>query len=124
MSSGVRLRVAGGNDTLVELESLWDWLRSDPGLRGLVQVARGSLAEGAMGIPDELLVMLSSSGGAAVVVALGRALRTWLEQRRSDISVTVTNGHGRSVTVSAQRVAGAEGILRSLLAPQEDDEVR
>lgn len=121
MSSDVRLRVAGGNDTPAQLESLRDWLRSDPDLRGMVHAAHDPPPEGAMGIPVELLVTLSSSGGAATV-ALGRALRTWLEQRRSDISVTVTGGDGRSVTVSAQRISEADKILRSLLTWQEGDE--
>lgn len=120
MSSEVRLRIAGENDMPAQLESLWDWLRSDPDLRGTVRVAHDPQAEGVMGIPVELLVTLSSSGGAAAV-ALSRALRTWLEQQRSDISVTVTEGDGSSVTLSAHRVAEADEILRSLLLPPDDD---
>lgn len=120
MSVEVRLRVAGGNDTPAHVESLWDWLRSDRDLRGTVKAARAPSAEEAMGPPIELLVALSSSGGATAL-ALCRALRTWLEQRRSDISLTVTEADGRSVTVSAKRVSEADKVLRSLLIPRDDE---
>jgi hypothetical protein len=69
-----------------------------------------------MGAPIELVVILATTT-VPVVVALARSLSTWLVQRRSDLTVTVTGPDGRQVSVSSRRVADPEKLLRTVLEP-------
>lgn len=69
-----------------------------------------------MGAPIELVVVLATVT-TAVTSALARSLSTWLVQRRSDLTVTVTGPDGRQVSVSSRRVADPEKLLRAVLEP-------
>jgi hypothetical protein len=69
-----------------------------------------------MGAPIELVVILATAT-TATVPALARSLSTWLVQRRSDLTVTVTGPNGRQVSVSSRRVADPEKLLRAVLDP-------
>ena len=104
-----------GRDT--DRESLWDWLRNEPELRGRLQLSAAPTPGGAMGAPTDLVVQVSAAlaGASAVWAALAKSLSVWLVQRRSDLTVTVTGPEGRKVSVSAKRVADPEQILRSVL---------
>jgi hypothetical protein len=113
MSGDVHVVVSNDN-TGVELASLQDWMRSDPDLRGRVRLTHlAARDETAMGVPVELVVALGSASTA--VVALSRAVTTWIVQRRSDVSVTVTSPNGRNVTVDAKRIKADHELIRKLL---------
>jgi hypothetical protein len=103
-----------GNDT--DAESLWDWLRHEPELRGRLHTGSVPAPDGAMGAPIELVVVLATAA-VPVASALARSLSTWLVQRRSDLTVTVTGPDGRQVSVSSRRVADPEKLLRAVLEP-------
>lgn len=98
-------------------ESLWDWLRHEPVLRGRLQLSTAPTPDEAMGAPTDLVVEISAAlaGASAVWAALSKSLSVWLVQRRSDVTITVTGPDHRQVSVSAKRVADAEQILRSVL---------
>lgn len=100
--------------------SLWDWLRHEPELRGRLRASGTQVSEEAMGVPIELVVVLATTT-VPVASALARSLSTWLVQRRSDLTVTVTGPDGRQVSVSSRRVADPEKLLRMVLEPSEPD---
>jgi hypothetical protein len=108
-----------GHDVATEVKSLWDWLRYEPELRGRLRVGHAPAPEGTMGLPVELAVLCTS----AVGVPLARALSTWLVQRRSDVVITVTGQDGQKVSVSAQRVAEPEKLLRQVLEQRASSEL-
>lgn len=108
-----------GHDAAAEVESLWDWLRYEPELRGRLRVGRASAPEGAMGCPVELVLCIS----AVCVPALTRALTTWLVQRHSDVVIKVTGQDGQEVSVSAQRVVEPEKLLRQVLERRASSEL-
>jgi len=100
----------------VDAESLWDWLRREPELRGRLRARSAPAGHEAMGAPIELVVVLATAT-TAMASALARSVSTWLVQRRSDLTVTVTGLDGRQVSVSSQRVADPEKLLRTVLDP-------
>jgi hypothetical protein len=102
----------GGPDSLV------DWLRSDTRLRGRVTLVAAPPVPGTMSVGTEVAVALTSSGSVAV---LAGCLRTWLVQRRCDVSVKVTEPGGRDVVVDVRRAPDAEAILGRILALLPDD---
>lgn len=110
-----RIRVEG-QDT--ETASLWDWLRHEPELRGRLRASGAPAQDEAMGVPIELVVVLATAT-VAVASALARSLSTWLVQRRSDLTVTVTGPDGRQVSVSSRRVPDPEKLLRMMLEATE-----
>jgi Effector Associated Constant Component 1 len=111
----VRITVEG-QDT--DTASLWDWLRHEPELRGRLRASGTPVSEEAMGVPIELVVVLATAT-VPVTSALARSLSTWLVQRRSDLTVTVTGPDGRQVSMSSRRVADPEKLLRMVLEPPE-----
>jgi Effector Associated Constant Component 1 len=114
--AAVEVRIAvDGRDT--DAESLWDWLRNEPELRGRVRANSAPTPDGAMGAPTELVVQAAATmaGAGALWVALSRSLSVWLTQRRSDITVKVTGPDGRQVSLNAKRVADPEKLLREIL---------
>jgi hypothetical protein len=104
------ITVAG---TAADTESLWDWLRREPALRGCVSAGPAPVGDGSMGTPIELVVAAAAAAG--VLPALARVLSTWLVQRRSDIMITVTGTDGRLVSFDAKRIADPEALLRQVL---------
>ena len=107
--------VVDGRDA--DRESLWDWLRNEPELRGRLQLSAAPTPGGAMGAPIEVVIQVGAvlAGASAVWAAVAKSLSVWLVQRRSDLTITVTGPDGRKVSVSAKRVADPEQILRSVL---------
>lgn len=115
--NGIRIAVDG--DDAAE-ESLWDWLRQEPGLRGRVHHMSRSPQAGAMGSLRELVVEGVVTGTIGTLAGLlGQSLSLWLGQRHSrgnaQTTVTVTTGDGRSVTVTSGQAAEAEQLLRLAL---------
>ncbi|MGI8332367.1 effector-associated constant component EACC1 [Actinomadura scrupuli] len=107
-----------------DAESLSDWLRHEPGLRGRVGPAAAPAPDGAMGAPVELVVALATTAGGTAGV-LARALSRWLiereRQRHSDVTIKVTGPGGRQVQVSARRVPDSEPLLRAVLEAADPD---
>jgi hypothetical protein len=99
-----------------DVESLWDWLRQEPEVRGMLRVGSTATSEGAMGATTELVVQAAVAvAGASAMTALARSLSVWLVQRRSDLTLKVTGPGGRQVSVCARRVSDPEQILRAVL---------
>jgi hypothetical protein len=92
-----QIRVSGG-DEIEEIAGLWEWLRGERGLAGAVQAVRRPPGPEEMGGAFDMLAVAVGSGGAATVLA--RALITWLQTRRPNVSVTVTTT-ARTVTIQA-----------------------
>jgi Effector Associated Constant Component 1 len=108
MTPSVRIAVDGD-----EMPLLREWLNAEPELRGRVTVAGGEAAPDEMGVVTELVVAV----GAAVPMAsvLARTVTTWLVQRRSDVTLTITGADGKKITVNAKRVKDAEALIRDVL---------
>lgn len=109
----VRIAVDVNDDSI---GSLWDWLRNEPALRGLVYANQGAAGQERMGGTAELIVLVTS--GATALTALARGVSSWLVQReiqrRSDVGVTVQGPSGHTVRLDAQRVAEPEKVLGEL----------
>jgi hypothetical protein len=82
------------------LPSLADWLNSEDALRGRVRAVRPAPKPGEMGAGVELLTVALGSGGAGAVLV--RTICTWLTQRRSEVSVSLKDAHGREFQFSAK----------------------
>jgi len=107
----VRLNVDGVADTDAEV-ALWDWLRAEPELRGLVVRQQAQPQPGTMGVDQELLVALTSTGTLA---AVARTVGVWLIHRHSTVTVTLTLPDGATVALDAHRVQ-ADDVERLLKA--------
>ena len=95
-----------------DVESLRDWLRNEPGLRGQLREGGAPGPAGAMGASTELIVGIVSSGAATALVT---SLQVWLTQRRADVTLKVTGPQGRAVSLDAKRVSDAERLLNTAL---------
>ncbi|MFJ8086231.1 hypothetical protein ACIQ6Y_37390 [Streptomyces sp. NPDC096205] len=95
---------AASGDHAGATDELYDWLRQDPELRGVV---RRDLADsapaGAMGgVWSELLTLLLAPGGPTA--AAGAALVVWLQNRRSNVTVTINRPDGTQMVVASEKV--------------------
>jgi hypothetical protein len=116
MQAHIRVEARDSGD---ELRALSTWLTAEDELRGRVALTGAVPAPDEMGAVVDVLTVALGSGGAATVLA--RSITIWLQQRRSDTTVEVTTTeHGRSVKVSAQRVADAEALIKSVLDAEAD----
>ena len=91
-----------------DLESLWDWLRREPELRGQLRTGASVAPDGTMGSGVELVVVAS----APALDALTRSIPDWLAQRKAGVTVNVTAPDGSSVSLTAE---DASDLLRDLL---------
>ncbi|MEU0047284.1 effector-associated constant component EACC1 [Streptomyces werraensis] len=118
----VNVRIAvTGNDTAGE--SLLEWLRQEPGLRGRVRHIALPPQPGTMGSLSELVVEGVVTGTIGTLAGLlGQSLSVWLSQRLVSgdhhTAVEITTAEGRSVRVTAQGAAEAEQLIRLALADQ------
>jgi hypothetical protein len=88
-------------DQAEELESLSDWLRREPGLRGRVSWDSGRPDPTHLGDPSQALVVAVGSGGA--LTALAASLRAWFAQpRRPKVTIRIRGADGRVVEIDAQ----------------------
>ncbi|MET8700861.1 hypothetical protein ACFVUH_02650 [Kitasatospora sp. NPDC058032] len=110
----VHISVTGG-ETVAEAESLTDWLRGEPELRGVTLTGRPP-GPGEMGsVLDTVSVALGTGGGLSV---LASSLRAWFAQpRRSDVRLKIRRQDGTVVEIDAKRVRAGEleAILRTAL---------
>jgi Effector Associated Constant Component 1 len=114
----VRITVAG-DDTAGE--SLLDWLRQEPGLRGRVRHMSQLAQQGAMGSISELVVEGVVTGTIGSLAGLlGQSLSVWLNQRLAcgdrNAAVEITTADGRSIKVTAVGSAEAERLVRLAFA--------
>jgi hypothetical protein len=105
-----------------DIESLWDWLRDVPELRGLLREHRGPVPDGTMGAELIIGVVFSAAALARAVTPLVRALLDYREERERQkhadiIVVTGPNGH---MELTARRVPppDLENLLRQVLGGQ------
>jgi hypothetical protein len=98
--------------------ALWDWLRSERGLRGRVSLEMVPPSPGVIGVVSELVVTSMSAGTAAV---LASSIQVWLTQRPSDVTLSVTGPDGRQLTIEARQVAAAQAelLLRNIFGVPE-----
>lgn len=103
----VMITVDGHRTTV---ESLWDWLRHEPGLRGRLKAGTPAAPDGTMGSGVEFVVVTS----APALTALTRSIPAWLAHQDAAVTVKVTAPDGRELNLAA-RDAGAAQLLRELL---------
>lgn len=83
---------ASGDDAMLILESLEEWLRAEPSLTGRVRLARKVPSQGEMGALADALVVAVSAGGSITILA--SALQSWVSQpRRAAVRVRIATGH-------------------------------
>ncbi|MFE2109632.1 hypothetical protein ACFXAF_27740 [Kitasatospora sp. NPDC059463] len=115
----MHISVTGG-ETVAEAESLTDWLRGEPGLRGVALTGRAP-RPGEMGaVLDTVSVALGAGGGLSV---LASSLRAWFAQpRRSDVRLKIRRPGGATVELDAKRVRAGEleALLRAALAEPDE----
>ena len=106
----VRVAVEGRG---ASVDTLWDWLRCQPELRGCLRTQTTPVPEDAMGVPVEIVVsMITAAGG--IGAALIGALSVWLKNQR-EVTLAVTHPDGRQVRVSAGRIDDVERLLREVI---------
>jgi hypothetical protein len=103
------IRIGVQGDAAAE-ESLRDWLRQEPALRGRVRHDTPPPQVGTMGSLGELVIESMVTGTIGTLTGLmAQSLSLWLGQRRAlgnaNTTVTVTTGDGRSVTVTSTQAA-------------------
>lgn len=113
----VQIRV-DAPDAADELRALRQWLSAEDEFRGRVALRGGTPRPGDMGPVVDLLTVAVSSGGAATVLA--GTLAVWLRNRRSDVSIEISETEeGRTVKVTGNRVGDAEALIREVLGQVE-----
>jgi hypothetical protein len=106
-------------DPIVDLRSVFTWLKRDQGLLGEVGTRGESPDVGQMGMLTTVVVSL---GSGSAITALATSLRTWIVQRRSDLILEVKRADGPSVRIDAKRVADTENLIRQVLNASRDVE--
>lgn len=84
-----------------ELPSLQAWLTAT-GVPARTRLAAAAPEPGRLGVASDALMVALAPGGAAIAV-LG-AIVAWLRSRRSDVTLRITTGEGRTVEVTARRL--------------------
>ncbi|MEV4627838.1 hypothetical protein AB0J90_16280 [Micromonospora sp. NPDC049523] len=114
----VRIDVDGDD---AELEDLWEWLRAEHALRGLVRLENGPVVPGTMGSGMEITIQIATvmSGAGALWAAVAQSVSLWLDRRRTDITITVTKPDGTTVQLSAKRAAEAKRLMAEFAEPRE-----
>lgn len=92
------------------LRTLRAWLGHNDAFRGQTELRRRPIAEGDMGGGLDVLVVALGSGGAATLLV--QSVSTWLNQRRSDVTVTIRATDGREVSISVTRASDPLAVMR------------
>ncbi|MER8103382.1 hypothetical protein [Kitasatospora sp. NPDC094016] len=101
----VLIGVETNSNDIDELTGLADWLRSERGLGGSVELVPGKVGEHALGGAIDLLSVALGSGGAGAVLA--QSVSTWLQTRRSDVKISIES-EGRKIEIQGSRVRSRE----------------
>jgi hypothetical protein len=104
-------------DRIEDLRSILTWLKRDQALVGEVRTQGESPEVGQMGLLATVVVTL---GSGSAITALASSLRTWIVQRRSDLSLEIKRADGPSVRIDAKRVADTETLIRQVLNASRD----
>jgi hypothetical protein len=110
---GVDVAIVVDSKNPRDVPDLLAWLGREDELWGKVRLQSRPVAPGEMGTFPELIAVAIGGGGAVSVLA--GSLSTWLAHRKSDITLKVTGRDGRTVELTAQRVAEADKLLREVL---------
>ncbi len=97
---------AEGPEAADLLRSLHGWLRDDQSLRGRLGLRERPPDPGALGPVVDAVVVALGPGGAATALATG--VIAWLRGRRGEVRMKVTLEDGRSLELTARRVAGLD----------------
>lgn len=113
----VRITIDG---TGADGESLWDWLRQEPELRGRIRRCSLPPPPGAMGSLTELVVEGIVTGTIGTLAGLlGQSLSIWLTRPRthsgSRTTITVTATNGQSVSLTTENAVDAERLIQTAL---------
>jgi hypothetical protein len=93
-----RLEILGSDDVQDELGALQRWLADEDEFRGRVKAAHAPLRPGQMGgLVEALTVALDSS----TLTVLAGSVAVWLKNRRSKLTVKITNADGSSQEITA-----------------------
>jgi len=112
------LRVSGGDDA-EEVADLWEWMRVERDLAGMVRPIWRPPGEGELGGVFDVLAVALGSGGA--VAALAGSLTAWLKTRRPEVTVTITTAKGSaSVGVSNATVDQVLPLLQHTFGALDD----
>ena len=101
-----------------DVESLQDWLRSEPDFRGHLRRGEAPGPDGAMGAVVDVIVGVVSSGAAT---ALAKSLQVWLTQRRADVKLQISGPDGRQIELDAKRIPDAQQLLNTALGWAEGE---
>ncbi|MFD8807227.1 hypothetical protein [Streptomyces sp. NPDC059597] len=97
---------AEGPEAADLLRSLREWLSDDPSLRGRLGLRERPPDPGTLGPVLEAVVVALGPGGAATALATG--VIAWLRSRRGEVRMKVTLENGRSLELTAKRVAALD----------------
>ncbi|MEU4711404.1 hypothetical protein AB0G00_33770 [Nocardia salmonicida] len=99
------IRVAS-DELPVDLASLRSWLIEEDDLRGRVQTMPAVPEPGKLGGLSDVLVIALGTGGVATVATkvLANTVIAWLRLRTGDVTVTVNQAGGSSMTYKATNV--------------------
>ncbi|MBF6332037.1 effector-associated constant component EACC1 [Nocardia transvalensis] len=101
-------------DRTEEVLALYEWLRREPEFRGRVRLLGGGPEPGEMGAVTDILLVALGGGGALTMLA--SSLKVFFAQpRRSDLEITIETPEGRRISVTAERVADPEALVRQVL---------
>ncbi|WP_053754404.1 effector-associated constant component EACC1 [Streptomyces sp. MMG1533] len=119
-----RIVISGSDD---DAESLWDWLRQEPGLRGRVNRRTLPPPAGSMGSMVELVVEGLVGGTVGTLAGqLGLALSSWLTRSRAgrprEATLTITLADGQAVTLTSDNAALAVQLLQRAPGEQRSGE--
>lgn len=113
VSPGPQLTIrVHGNDK--EEQSFWEWLSREPILRGFVRIKPAPSAEGAMGVPNEIVVVLASTA-VSVATGLSQAIRTWLIHRHPTISIELSGPGDSQLSLTAKDVRNSDELAQMIV---------
>jgi hypothetical protein len=97
----LQIRVVGRKE-LDELSSLWQWLQREQELRKVTRLVEKKIKDTELGGgPDYVSLALGTGGAGGLMVVLARALTTWLQSRRSEVTVRI-NQKDQTVELSVR----------------------
>ncbi|MFM9368419.1 effector-associated constant component EACC1 [Streptomyces sp. Da 82-17] len=108
----VTLALQCADDPELHLPSLLEWLDQEDAFRGRLRLTRRPVQQGEMGSVLEFLAVTLGSGGAGALLV--QAISTWLGQRGTDVTITITRPGGSDITVEVRRAQDPVAVTREL----------
>jgi len=113
------IQARAGERTADETLSLYQWLASEPELRGRLALPQQSSDPERMGSALETVLVTLASGGA--LTTLIKSLQVWLVQRRSEVILQLSGKDGRSVTVTARGPIDVNEVIHNVAGLLDDN---